>query len=127
MYLRPVLENPEISESVEAMEALDMDLLRAVRDTGAKDVKEISWEKVLQALPGNQLTFLKSRLKTLTKQPSEEAPTLNDKVNLALTNLSLGKSVSGKENPGKSKASMKAAQERNAGLIEYYEYLMECD
>ena len=36
MYVRPVLENPELSESVEAMEALDMDLLMAVRDTGAK-------------------------------------------------------------------------------------------
>ena len=121
------MENPEISESVEAMEALDLDLLMAVRDTGAKNVKEISWERVLQALPGNQLTFLKSRLKTLTKQPSEEAPTLTDKVNLALTNLSLGKSVSGKENPGWSKAKMKAAQEKNAGLLEYYEYLMECN
>ena len=44
------MENPENSESVEAMEALDMDLLMAVRDTGAKDVKEISWERVLQAL-----------------------------------------------------------------------------
>ena len=53
MYLRPVLENPEISESVEAMEALDMDLLVAVRDAGAKDVKEISWERVLQALSRN--------------------------------------------------------------------------
>ena len=121
------MENPEISESVEAMEGLDMDLLMAVRDTGAKNVKEINWERVLQALPGNQLAFLKSRLKTLTKQPSEEAPTLTDKVNLALTNLSLGKSVSGKENPGWSKAKMKAAQEKNAGLIEYYEYLMECN
>ena len=50
MYLRPVLENPEISESVEALEALDMDLLVAVRDAGAKDVKETSWERVLQAL-----------------------------------------------------------------------------
>ena len=63
------MENPENSKSVEAMEALDMDLLMAVRDTGAKDVKDISWEKVLQALPGNalpgnQLAFLKSRLKT---------------------------------------------------------------
>ena len=55
----------------------------------------------------------------MTKQKSEEAPTLTDKVNLALTNLSLGKSARGKENPGKSKASMKAAQERNAGLIGY--------
>ena len=127
MYVRPVLENPENSKSVEAMEALDMDLLMAVRDTGAKNVKEIAWERVLQALPGNQLAFLKRRLKTLTKLNSEEAPTLTDKVNLALTNLSLGKSVSGKENPGWSKAKMKAAQERNAGLIEYYDYLMECD
>ena len=46
---------------------------------------------------------------------------------MALTNLSLGKSVSGKENPGWSKAKMKAAQEKNAGLLEYYEYLMECN
>ena len=53
MYLRPLLENPENSESVEAMEALDMDLLMAVRDAGAKDVKEIPWERVLQALSGN--------------------------------------------------------------------------
>ena len=53
VYMRPVLENPEISEPVEAMEALDMDLLMAVRDTGAKDVKEIPWERVLQSLPGN--------------------------------------------------------------------------
>ena len=53
MYLRPVLENPEIWESVEAMEALDMDLLMAVRDTGANHVKEIPWERVLQALSGN--------------------------------------------------------------------------
>ena len=106
------MENPEISESVEAMEALDLDLLMAVRDTGAKNVKEISWERVLQALPGNQLTFLKSRLKTLTKQPSEEAPTLTDKVNLALTNLSLGKSARGTENPGRSQTSMKAKRGR---------------
>ena len=63
----------------------------------------------------------------MTKQKSEEAPTLTDKVNLALTNLSLGKSARGTENPGKSKTSMKAAQERNGGLIEYYDYLMECD
>ena len=48
-------------------------------------------------------------------------------MNLALTNLSLGKSVTGKENPGWSKAKMKAAQEKNAGLLEYYEYLMECN
>ena len=53
MYVRPVLENPENSESVEAMEELDIDLLMAVRDTGAKNVKEISWERVLQALSGN--------------------------------------------------------------------------
>ena len=53
VYIRPVLENPEISEPVEAMEALDMDLLMAVRDAGAKDVKEISWERVLQALSRN--------------------------------------------------------------------------
>ena len=85
-----------------------MDLLMAVRDTGAKDVKEIPWETVLQALPGNQLAFLKRRLKTLTKQNRKKAPTLTDKVNLALTNLSLGKSVRGTENPGKSKTSMKA-------------------
>ena len=54
VYMRPVLENPEISEPVEA---LGMDLLMAVRDAGAKDVKEIPWERVLQALPGNQLAF----------------------------------------------------------------------
>ena len=47
------MENPEIWESVEAMEALDMDLLMAVRDTGAKNVRDISWERVLQALSGN--------------------------------------------------------------------------
>ena len=47
------MENPENSESVEAMEALDMDLPMAVTDTGAKNVKEISWERVLQALSGN--------------------------------------------------------------------------
>ena len=125
IHLKPVLQQPDLWETTEALVGLDLDLLVAVAETGAKSLREVPWDKVMEAVPGRLLAFLKNRLRGLTRQQSETATNLNDKVCQILENMRQGKNLKGTDKrKGIRESKLRKTQERNADLIQYYQYLI---
>ena len=125
VHLKPVLLQPGLWETTEAIVGLDLDLLMAVAETEAKSVQEIPWEKVVQDVPGHLPAFLKNRLKGLTRQPSETANDLNDKVRQILENMRQGKNLKGGEKRTGIRANkLQKTRERNADLVQFYQNLI---
>ena len=126
VHLKPVLQQPEFWETTEALKYLDFDLLTAVADTGARSLVEVPWDRVKQEVPGHLPAFLKNRLRGLTRQQSETASNLHDKVCQTLQNMkqgtTLGKGL--EKRKGSREISLRKTQERNASLVEYYQYLI---
>ena len=126
VHLKPVLQQPELWETTEALKLLDFDLLTAVADTGARSLVEVPWDRVKQEVPGHLPAFLKNRLRGLTRQQGETASNLHDKVCQTLQNMkqgtTLGKGLDKRTAIREDK--LRKTQERNASLVEYYQYLI---
>ena len=125
VHLKPVLMQPELWETTEALVGLDLDLLMSVAETGAKSLQEVPWDKVLQDVPGHLPAFLKNRLKGLTRHKSESADNLNEKVREILENMRQGRTLKGTvKRTGIRENKLRKARERNADLIQHYQYLI---
>ena len=125
IHLKPVLQQPDLWETTEALVGLDLDLLVAVAETRAKSLREVPWDKVMEAVPGRPLAYLKNRLRGLTRQQSETATNLKDKVCQILENMRQGKNLKGTDKrKGTRESKLRKTQERNADLIQYYQYLI---
>ena len=134
IYLKPVLERPDLWERTEDVVGLDCDLLLAVANTGAKSLKTVPWDKVMEAVPGHLPAFLKSRLRGLTRQHIDKDNDLHEKVEQILHNIKNGKTLStgSSKRSGQRDRIVERTRERNAELIEYYQYLLsrnkkDCD
>ena len=124
-HLKPVLLQPQLWETPEALENLDHDLLVVVAETGATSLKGIDWGQVMEKLPGHLPAFLKNRLKGLTRHQSETADNLNDKVREILENMRQGRTLKGTvKRTGIRENRLRKAQERNADLIQHYQHLI---
>ena len=126
VHLKPVLMQPELWETTDALVGLDMDLLMAVAETGAKSLQEVPWDRVMQDVPGHLPAFLKNRLKGLTRQASETANNLNEKVCQTLENMRQGRTLKGglKKRTGIRENKLRKTRERNADLVEHYQHLI---
>ena len=134
VYLKPVLERPDLWERTEDVVGLDCDLLLAVANTGAKNLKTVPWDKVMEAVPGHLPAFLKSRLRGLTRQHIDKDNDLHEKVGQILHNIQNGKTLAtgSSKRSGQRDRIVERTRERNAELIEYYQYLLsrnkkDCD
>jgi len=120
-----VLQQPDLWETTEALVGLDLDLLLAVAETGATSLGEVPWDKVMQDVPGHLPAFLKNRLRGLTRQQSETATNLNEKVSQILENMRQGRTLKGgNKRKGIRENKLRKTQERNAELIRDYQYLI---
>ena len=125
VHLKPVLQQPDLWETTEAIVGLDLDLLLAVAETGATSLGEVPWDMVMQDVPGHLPAFLKNRLRGLTRQPSETATNLNEKVSQILDNMRQGRTLKGTDKrKGIREQKLRKAQERNADLIQHYQFLI---
>ena len=125
VHLKPVLQQPQLWETTEALVGLDLDLLVAVAETGATSLQEVPWDKVMQDVPGHLPAFLKNRLRGLTRQQSETGTNLNDKVCQILHNMKQGRTLKGTEKrTGIREHRLRKTRERNADLIQHYQYLI---
>ena len=120
------MERPDLWERTEDVVGLDCDLLLAVANTGAKNLKTVPWDKVMEAVPGHLPAFLKSRLRGLTRQHIDKDNDLHEKVEQILHNIKNGKTLStgSSKRSGQRDRIVERTRERNAELIEYYQYLL---
>ena len=124
-HLKPVLLQPDLWETAEALWELDVNLLAAVAETGATSLREVPWDQVKQRMGDCLLSFLKNRLRGLLRQQKGD---LKQQVDQALRNLRLGKSLSGSSaRSGLRETKMKKTQENNHDLLIFYRDLISSD